>query len=109
MKEMAWYLLGVVTKSQWGGSPAQCPMFNRTIECTLALLEFYMYARFKSHDDATLSFMVDALNSFHTSQDGFLLGRDDKKAKAKANILRTEFVRNGKVNEERNTKTWMPS
>jgi hypothetical protein len=45
MKQMSLYLLAVVTQSLRGGSPAQCPIFNRTIECTRALLEFYMYAR----------------------------------------------------------------
>jgi hypothetical protein len=57
MKEMSQYLLGVVTQSLRGGSPAQSPIFNRAIECPWALLEFYMYARYKSHDDATLSYM----------------------------------------------------
>jgi hypothetical protein len=40
MKEMSRYLLGVVTQSQRGGSPAQRPIFNRAIECTRALSEF---------------------------------------------------------------------
>jgi hypothetical protein len=44
MKEISWYLLGVVTQALRGGSAAQCPIFNRAIECTRALLEFYMYA-----------------------------------------------------------------
>jgi hypothetical protein len=44
MKEMSWYQLGVVTQSLRGGSPVQRPIFNRVIECTRALLEFYMYA-----------------------------------------------------------------
>jgi hypothetical protein len=44
MKEMSRYLLGGVTQSLRGGNPAQHPIFNRTIECTRALLEFYMYA-----------------------------------------------------------------
>jgi hypothetical protein len=42
MKEMSRYLLGVVTKSLQGGSPAQRPIINRAIECTRALLQFYM-------------------------------------------------------------------
>ena len=71
---MSRYLLGVVTQSLQGGSPAQRPIFNHTIECTWALLEFYMYARYKSHDDATLSYMEDALHRFHTFTDVFLLG-----------------------------------
>jgi hypothetical protein len=40
MKEMSQYLLGVVTQSLRGGSTAQCPIFNRTNGCPLALLEF---------------------------------------------------------------------
>jgi hypothetical protein len=44
MKEMSRYLFGVVTQSQRGGIPAQHPIFNRAIECTRALFQFYMYA-----------------------------------------------------------------
>jgi len=74
MKEMSQYLLGVVTQSLWGGSPAQCPIFNHAIEHTQALLEFYMYTPYKSHDDKTLSYMEDALCHFHAFKDVFLLG-----------------------------------
>ena len=74
MKEMSRYLLGVVTQSLRGGSTAQRPIFNRAIECTRALLEFYMYARYKSHDDAISSYMEDALHHFPTFKDVFLLG-----------------------------------
>ena len=42
MKQMSQYLLRVVTKSLRGGSPAQCPIFNRAMQCTRGLLEFYM-------------------------------------------------------------------
>jgi hypothetical protein len=109
MKEMSWYLLGVVTQSLRGGNPAQCPIFNRAIQCTRALLEFYMYARYKSHVDATLSYMEDALHHFHRFKDVLLLGRAGSKAKAKANALRTELVKQGKVEEETMAETWTPS
>jgi len=109
MKEMSLYLLGVVTESLRGGSPSQRPIFNYAIECTLALLEFYMYARYISHDDATLSYMEDALHRFHTMNDVFLLGQASKKANTKANALRTELVKKWKVDEETNAGTWMPS
>jgi hypothetical protein len=89
MKEMSWYLLGVVTQSLSGGSPAQRPIFNRGIVCTRALLEFYMYARYKSHDDATLCYMEDALHRLHNLKVVFFLRRDGKKAKAKASAQRT--------------------
>jgi hypothetical protein len=44
MKEMRRYLRGVVTQSLRCGSPAKRPIFTRAIECTRALLEYYMYA-----------------------------------------------------------------
>jgi len=53
--------------------------------------------------------MEDALCRFHTFRDVFLLGRAGKKAKAKANALRTELVKNRKVDEETNAETWTPS
>jgi len=109
MKDMSWYLLGVVTQSLQGGNPTQRPVFNRAIECTRALFEFYMYARYKSHDDATLSYMEDALHRFHTLKDVFLLGRAGKRAKAKANALRMELVKKRKVDEETKAETWTPS
>jgi hypothetical protein len=74
MKEMSRYLVGVVIQSLRGGSPAQLLIFNRANECKRALLEFYMYAQYKSHDDATLSYMEDDLCRFHTFKDVFLLG-----------------------------------
>jgi len=106
---MSRYLLGVVTQSLRGGSPSQCPILNLAIGCTWAMLEFYMCARYKSHDDATLSFMVDALSCYQTINDIFLLGRAGKKAKAKANALRMGLVKKRKVDEETNAETWTPS
>jgi len=105
MKEMSRYLLGVVTQSLRGGNPAQRPLFNPANECTRALLEFCMYARYISHDDATLSYMEDALHRFHTFKDVFLLGGAGKQGKAKANALTTELVKKRKVDEEPNAES----
>jgi len=68
-----------------------------------------MYARYKSHDDATLSYTEDALHRLHTFKDVFLLRRAGKKAKAKANALRKELVKKRKVDKETNAETWTPS
>jgi len=106
MNEMSRYLLGVVTQSLRGGSPAQRPVFYRAIEWTWALLEFYMYALYKSHNDATMSYMEDPLHRFHTFNAVFLLGRAGKIAKVNANAQRTEHVKKKKVDEERNAETW---
>jgi hypothetical protein len=68
-----------------------------------------MYARYKSHVDATLSYMEDALCRFHSFKDDFFLGRAGKKAKPKGNRLRTELVKKRQVGEEMNDDTWTPS
>jgi len=52
--------------------------------------------------------MEDALHRFHTFKVVFLLGRAANKAKAKANALKTELVKNRKVDEETNAETWTP-
>jgi len=91
---MSRYLLGVVAQSRRGRSPAQRRILNRTIECARELLEFNMYARYKSHNEATLSYMEDALCHFHTFKDVFLPRLAGKNAKAKDNALSTELVRN---------------
>jgi len=109
MKEMSWYLLGVVTQSLEGRSPSQRPVFNYAIECRWALWEFYIYARYISHDDGTLSYMEDPWHHVHTCKDGFLLGRAGKKAKANANALRMDHLKKRKVDEDTNAETWTPS
>jgi hypothetical protein len=68
-----------------------------------------MYARYKSHDDATLSYLEDALCRFHSFKDVFLLVRAGKKAKAKANALRMELVKKRNVDEDTNAESWTPS
>jgi len=79
------------------------------MECTLALLQFYLYARYQSHDNATLCCMEDAFHSFHAFKNVYLLGRAGNKAKAKANAVRTQLVKNREVDEETNAETWTPS
>jgi hypothetical protein len=106
---MSRYLLGDVTQSLRGGSPTQRSIFNLAIECTRASFEFYMYARYKSHGDAPLSSMEDAVHRFHTFKDVFLLRRAGKMAKAKANALRRKLVKKRQVDEDLNAETWMLS
>jgi hypothetical protein len=88
-----------------GGSPTQCPIFYDTIECTWALLEFDMCTRYKSHNDASLSFMENALRHYHTFSEVFILRQAGQMAKAKANALRMELVKKRKVDKETNAET----
>jgi hypothetical protein len=106
VKEMSRYLLGVVTQTLRGGTNVERPIFNRAIECTRALLEFYMYSRYKSHDEDTISYLEDALRRFHATKDVFLVGRVGKKAKAKATALRSELVKKRKAEEELHSQRW---
>jgi len=109
MNGMSCDLLLVVTQSLRGGSPAQRSTVNRAIECTHALLEFYMYAWYKTHNNATFSYMEDTWYYFHTFKDVFLLGRAGKKTNAKANALRIELVKEQKVDEQIKAETCTPS
>jgi hypothetical protein len=68
-----------------------------------------MYGRYKSHDDATLSYMDDALHCVHTLKDILLLVQAGKKEKAKANAPRTELVKKRKVDKATNVDSWTPS
>jgi hypothetical protein len=52
-----------------------------------------MYPEYKTHDDATLSYLNDACRQFHTFKDDFVLGQAGKKAKAEPNSLRTELMK----------------
>jgi hypothetical protein len=108
-KEMSQYLLSVVTQSLRGESPAQHPIFNIAIQCTQAVLEFYMYARYQSHHDATFSYLEDSLCHFHTFKEVFLLRQAGKRVRAKAHALRMELVKKRKVDKDANAETWTPS
>jgi hypothetical protein len=83
MKEMSQYLHGVVTQSLRGRRPAERPIFNRAIECTRALLEFYMYARYKPHNDATLRYTEHALQCFTPSKIFSYSGKPAKRRRPK--------------------------
>jgi hypothetical protein len=69
MTEMSSYLPGVGIQCPRGSSSAQHPKLNHPNDCTRAMLKFDLYAEYKSHNDAALSYMEDALHRIHTFQD----------------------------------------
>jgi hypothetical protein len=81
-KEMSQYLLGVETQSLKGGNSTEHPIFNRAIECTRAMLEFYMYARYKSYNDGTLSYLEPCI-VFTPPMMSFYLGEYAKRQRPK--------------------------
>jgi hypothetical protein len=108
MNEMSSFQPSIVAQSLQGGSPTQHPIFNHPIECKRTLLEFYVYAHYRSEDDASLSYMEDVLPYVHTIKDVCLLGRAGEKAKAKANALSTELVKILMVIKKTNAATVRP-
>jgi len=108
MKEMSRYLLRVVTQSLRGGSPAQHRILNNPIECPRALLKVYMYARYNSHDDATLSYMEDPLHCSHSFKDVFFLRQAGNKSKIKTNALTIELVKKQNVDKDTTAENWTP-
>jgi len=73
------------------------------------MLQLYMDAQYKSHDNATLSYMEHPLRRFHTFNDVFLLGESGKKAKANANALRMDLMNKWRIDKETKAETWMLS
>jgi hypothetical protein len=68
-----------------------------------------MYGRYKSHNDATFSYMEDAFCCNLTFPDVFLLGRAGKQAKAKSNAVRMELVKKRSVDKKTHAEIWTPS
>ena len=67
-KTMSRYLLPVLRNALRGGTPSERRKFDDAIECTRALLEFYMFCQYDSHDPDILQLMEDALRRFHRFQ-----------------------------------------
>jgi len=64
-----------------------------------------MYARYKSHDDSTWSYLEDTLRRVHTSKDVLSLGRASQKVKVKVNALTMKLWKKRRVDEETNVET----
>ena len=71
IKMMIRFLVGVVRNALWDPSPSQCSVFDRAVECSRSLIEFYFYRQYESHDDETQDLMDNALHCFHDSKDVF--------------------------------------
>jgi hypothetical protein len=61
--------------------------------CTRALIEFYMYCQYESHDEDTLNLMENALRRFHNTKGIFLQFRVGKRLAAEAKDKRTELCK----------------
>jgi hypothetical protein len=65
LKQMSTFLLAVLRNTLHGPTSAERGVFDRAILYTRVLLEFFFYASYTSHDEATLNMMDNALRRFH--------------------------------------------
>jgi hypothetical protein len=92
LKQMSTFLLAVLRNALHGPTSAERGVFDRAILCTRALLEFFFYASYTSHDEATLNMMDNALRRFHQHRDVFLRYRAGKRVAAGARDRRAELA-----------------
>jgi len=93
IKTMTRYLLGVTRNALRNPTAGERAAFESALECTRALVEFYMYCQYNSHDEDTLNLMEDALRHFHDTKDVFLQFRAGKRIAAEARERRTELCK----------------
>ena len=103
---MTRFLVGVIHNALWDPSPSQHSIFDRAVECSHSLIEFYFYCQYDSHDDEMLDLMDDALHHFHDSKDVFQQFRAGKRLAAEAKERCTELCakRDAELNLVENKK-----
>jgi hypothetical protein len=91
IKTMTRFLTGVVRNALRDPSPSQRDVFERAVECTRSLIEFYFYCQYDSHDDETLNLMENALRCFHDTKNVFQQFRASKRVAAEAKERQTDL------------------
>ena len=71
IKTMLRFLVTILRCALHMPSASQRGIFNQVIECSRALVEFYFYSQYDSHDEQTLELMSTALQHFHHFKDVF--------------------------------------
>jgi hypothetical protein len=79
LRTIARYLLAIVTNTLRSPGVSEKNIFDQVIQCSRALLEFYQYCIYSTHDEKTLRLMDEALNRFHVHKSVFLQFRAHKK------------------------------
>ena len=69
IKTMTWFLVGVIQNALQNPSPTQRCIFDRAVEWSHSLIEFYFYCQYDSYDDEMLDLMDDTLHRFHNLKD----------------------------------------
>ena len=91
IKTITRYLVGVTRNALQNPAPAEKAPFESAVECTCALVEFYMYCQYESHNEDTLNLMENALRRFHNTKGIFLQFRIGKRLAAEVKDKRAEL------------------
>jgi hypothetical protein len=98
VKRMSTFVLAVLRNALRAPTPAERGIFNRAILCSRALLEFFFYSSYTSHDQATLDLMENTLRRFHATKDVFLRYRAGKGVAAGATEQHTDLIQQHDAN-----------
>ena len=93
IKTMTRFLVGVTRNALRNPTPGEKAPFESAVECTRALVEFYLYCQYESHDEDTLNLMENALRRFHSTKGVFLQFRVGKRLAAEAKDKRTALCK----------------
>ena len=89
---MSRFLVTVLRCALHALSVSQRGVFNQAIECSRALVEFYFYSQYDSHDEQTLGLMSTALRNFHHFKDVFRQFRAGKRVTQEGKALRKKLI-----------------
>ena len=92
IKTMSHFLVAILRCALRAPSASQRGIFNQAIECSRALVEFYFYSQYDSHDEQTLGLMSTALRDFHHFKDVFRQFRAGKSVTQKGKARRKELI-----------------
>jgi hypothetical protein len=92
IKTMSRFLIAVLRCALRAPSASQRGVFNQAIECSRALVEFYFYSQYDSHDEETLGLMSTALRNFHHFKDVFRQFRAGKRVTQEGKARQKELI-----------------
>jgi len=92
IKIMSRFVVAVIHCALRAPSASLQDVFKQAIEGSRALVEFYFYSEYDSHDEQTLGLMSTALQGFHNSKDVFRQFRASKRVTEEGKARRKELT-----------------
>jgi len=92
IKTMSCFLVAILRCALRAPSASQHGIFNQAIECSRALVEFYLYSQYGLYDEQTLALMSTALWDFHHFKDVFRQFRASKSVTQEVKAHQKELI-----------------